>query len=164
MRRETKLGAIALMAVVAAMLWLGCGVKSPPLPPEDVRPQQILDLAASSQKSGIRVVWHRPERYAGGTQMKDLAGFTVLRSEGEGPYGEITQVPITDQGRFQTQKTFVYVDQTTQEGKTYHYQVISNTTDGYVSKASNTATVVRRIPPPPPNPDTYLLPTPSPIP
>lgn len=164
MKREIKITAIALIATAATALWLGCGVKSPPIPPEYARPEQILDLQATTPRAGIRVVWHRPERYAGGTQMRDLAGFTLMRAESDGPYVKIADVPVTDQGRFQQQKTFVYIDQSTEVGKTYHYQVVSNTTDGYVSKPSNTATVIRRIPPPPPNPETYQLPTPTPIP
>ena len=164
MRREVRITAIALTAIAATALWLGCGVKSPPIPPEAAKPEQILDLQASSQRAGIRVVWHRPERYAGGGAMRDLGSFTLMRAESDGPYLKVADVPVTDQARFQVQRTFTYIDQNTEVGKTYHYEIVSNTTDGYVSKPSNTATVVRRIPPPPPNPDTFQLPTPTPIP
>lgn len=164
MTRDWTVGTVALVAIVATMLWLGCGVKSPPIPPEAARPEQILDLQATSQRAGIRVVWHRPERYAGGMSMRDLGSFTLLRAESDGPYTKIAEVPVTDQARFQQQRTFTYIDQDAAVGKLYHYQVISSTTDGYTSKPSNTATVVRRVPPPPPNPETFQLPTPTPIP
>jgi hypothetical protein len=164
MRRETRIALLALVAIAGAAAGLGCGVKSPPIPPEDARPQQTLDLEATSLRGGVRVVWHRPERYAGGMQMKDLASFTLSRSEGDAPYIKIADIPVTDQDRFQVQRTFTYVDHDTEVGKTYHYQLTTSTSDGYVSKPSNTASVTRSNPPPPPNPDTYQLPTPTPIP
>jgi len=164
MRRRGKIIATALLAAGLAMAWLGCGVKSPPIPPEEARPEQILDLQATSLKNGIRVEWHRPDRYAGGQTMRDLGGFTLIRSESDGPYQRIAGIPVTDQSRLRHEKLYEYLDHDTDVGKTYHYQVISNTTDGYVSKPSNTATVIRRLPPPPLNPYTYQLPTPSPIP
>jgi hypothetical protein len=164
MRRKGKFVATALLAAALTMLWLGCGVKSPPIPPEAARPEQVLDLQANSQRNGIHLEWHRPDRYAGGQQMRDLGGFTVIRAESDGPYQKIVGIPVTDQSRVRQQKLYEYLDRDTDVGKTYHYQVISNTTDGYVSKPSNTATVIRRLPPPPLNPYTYQLPTPSPIP
>lgn len=164
MMRGGKIIASALVAAALAMLWLGCGVKSPPIPPEMARPEQIEDLQGASLKNGIRLEWHKPDHYVGGMQMRDLGGFTLIRSESDGPYAKVAGIPVTDQGRISQQKLYEYLDSNTDVGKTYHYQVISNTTDGYVSKPSNTATVIRRLPPPPLNPYTYQLPTPSPIP
>jgi len=48
-------------------------------------------------------------------------------------------------------------------GTTYHYQVTSNTTDGYISEPSNDVTIVRQHASAPPNPDTFVVPTPVPI-
>jgi hypothetical protein len=48
-------------------------------------------------------------------------------------------------------------------GKTYHDQVTSSTTDGYVSEPSNDAAIARKAASAPPNPDTFVVPTPVPI-
>ncbi len=48
-------------------------------------------------------------------------------------------------------------------GKTYNYQVTSNTTDGYVSEPSNDVTVVRKGASAPPNPENFVVPTPVPL-
>ena len=58
---------------------------------------------------------------------------------------------------------FTFIDGSTILGKTYHYQVISSTTDGYVSEPSNDVTIVRRNASAPPNPDTFVIPTPVPL-
>lgn len=154
---------ILMSAAIACIVWLGCGVKSPPIPPEAARPQKILNLQATSSKDGVRLTWSRPETYAGGGKMRDLGGFTIARSDGDEPYKKIADVMVTDQGRFQVQQTFTYLDSSTTLNKSYKYQVVSSTTDGYNSEASNTATVVRKIPPPPPNPENFVVPTPTPL-
>ena len=155
---------LLIFVALANVAWLGCGVKSMPIPPEAARPEKILDLEAATAKNGIRLTWGRPDTYAGGDKMRDLAGFTVSRSEGDGAYRKIGDIAVTDQGRFQVQRTFTYTDKATEVGKTYHYEVMSNTSDGYISEPSNTVTVVRQIPPPPPRPEDFMLPTPTPLP
>ena len=155
---------VVIVVASCDMAWLGCGVKSAPIPPEAARPERILDLQASSAKNGVRLTWSRPEKYAGGDKITDLSGFTVSRAEGDGGFQNIREVPVTDQGRFQVQPTFTITDTATEVGKTYHYKVVSNTTDDYHSVPSNEVAIVRKVPPPPPNPDTFLLPTPTPLP
>jgi hypothetical protein len=167
-RSPSTLGAKSLVAVsicvaLAGLGWLGCGVKSIPIPPEAARPEKIQNLEASSSKDGIRLTWSRPENYAGGQKMRDLGGFTIARSSGDAPYAKIGEITVDDQGRFQVQRTFTYTDDAAELGSTYRYQVISNTTDGYHSEPSNTATIVRKVPKPPPNPETFVLPTPVPL-
>jgi hypothetical protein len=157
------LAAVLICIALASLGWLGCGVKSIPIPPEAARPEKIQNLEATSTKDGIRLSWSRPESYAGGQKMRDLGGFTVARSGADGPFEKIGEIPITDQGRFQVQRTFIYTDSATELGSTYRYQVISNTTDGYHSEPSNTATIVRKTPQPPPNPENFVLPTPVPL-
>ena len=164
LRRLNAFAALLICVAVANLSWLGCGVKSVPIPPEAARPEKIQNLAGSSSKEGIRLSWSRPENYAGGQKMRDLGGFTINRSTGDAPFQKIGEIPVTDQGRFQVERTFTYTDTATELGSTYRYQVISNTTDGYHSEASNTLTVVRRVPKPPPNPETFVVPTPVPLP
>ena len=152
------------IAVLATAVFLGCGVKSQPIPPEAARPEKIVGLEAANAKEGIRLTWDRPENYAGGAKMKDLGSFSISRAEEGKPAEKIGDLQVHDEGRFQVQNTFEFIDGSTIMGKTYHYQVTSNTTDGYVSVPSNDVTIVRRTASAPPNPDTFVVPTPVPLP
>jgi hypothetical protein len=162
--RYRGLAASAILTFVAAAMWAGCGVKSPPIPPEYARPERIMNLRATSEKRGIELSWGRPDKYVGGDTLRDLAGFVLTRSDSGAPYQQIAEVPVTDQDRFQKQRVFQYLDKNTTVGHQYMYRVISRTTDDYQSDPSNEATITRTIPPPPPNPETYVLPTPTPLP
>jgi hypothetical protein len=162
-RSRTFLYFVVLVAICESV-WLGCGVKSAPIPPDDARPEQIQDLEAASAKNGIRLTWSRPQKYNSGDKITDLRGFTVSRAEGDGNYQTVRDVPVTDQGRFQVVQTFTITDDATQVGTTYRYKVVANTTDNYRSFPSNEVTIIRKVPPPPPNPDTFMLPTPTPLP
>jgi hypothetical protein len=163
MRLNSRLIA-PLVAAIAATTWLGCGVKSQPIPPQYAKPERIADLKGANLTDGIRLTWHRPARYAGGAAMRDLGSFTIVRTEAGGPMKQIARIPVTDQGRFQVQQIFTYQDPAPTAGKTYRYRVMSETTDGYVSDPSNEVSILRKVPPPPPNPETFALPTPTPLP
>jgi hypothetical protein len=164
MMRFRGLLAGAVLVFAAAAMWAGCGVKSPPIPPEYAKPERIMNLTVDSEKRGIELTWGRPDRYAGGDTLRDLAKFVVTRSDAGAPYQQIKDVPVTDQDRFQKQRVFQYLDRNTVVGHSYSYRVISETSDGYESDPSNEATLTRTVPPPPPNPETYVLPTPKPLP
>jgi hypothetical protein len=161
-RRNTIAAAIA--AVVAAMLWLGCGVKSPPIPPQQAVPERVADLTALSAGNGIHLGWSRPESYAGGKKMRDLGHFEIYRAEDSTAFRPLVDIPVNDQERFQQQHVFEYVDSATEIGHTYKYQVISETQDGYRSEPSNVAETTRVKPKPPPSPENFVLPQPTPLP
>jgi hypothetical protein len=152
-----------MIAALASAMFLGCGVKSPPISPEAARPEKILGLEAVNSKDGVRLTWERPESYAGGQKMRDLGGFTILRAQEGKPVKKIGDIQVYDEGRFQVQHTFTFIDGATIMGKTYHYQVTSNTSDGYVSEPSNDVTVVRKGAAAPPNPENFVVPTPVPL-
>lgn len=151
-------------ALAASMLWLGCGVKSPPIPPQQAIPERIVDLTATSAVGGIRLGWGRPDRYAGGKKMRDLGEFEIERAEGPGAFRPLVDIPVNDQERFQQQRHFDYIDSATEIGHSYKYQVVSVTQDGYRSEASNVAQTTRVVPKPPPNPENFVLPQPTPLP
>jgi hypothetical protein len=150
-------------ATLATAVFLGCGVKSQPIPPEAARPEKIAGLEAANAKEGIRLSWDRPELYAGGAKMKDLGSFSISRAQEGKPAEQIGDIQVHDEGRFQVQNTFTFIDGSTIIGKTYHYQVTSSTTDGYVSEPSNDVEIVRKNASAPPNPDTFVVPTPVPL-
>ncbi len=95
--------------------------------------------------------------------MKDLGSFTISRAEEGKPAQKIGDIQVNDEGRFQVQNTFEFIDGSTVIGRTYHYQVTSSTTDGYVSEPSNDVLITRRAASAPPNPDTFVVPTPVPL-
>jgi hypothetical protein len=167
MNRENKrakwLTLMLATAALASAMYLGCGVKSQPIPPEAARPEKIVGLEAANAKEGIRLSWDRPESYAGGSKMKDLGSFSISRAEEGKPAEKIGDIQVHDEGRFQVQNTFEFIDGSTVMGKTYHYQVTSSTTDGYVSEPSNDVAIVRKNASAPPNPDTFVVPTPVPL-
>ncbi len=165
MIRRITIAAPAMAALLLfAFAWLACGVKSPPIAPEEARPEQITDLHGASSHNGIRLTWRRPERYASGQRMTDLRDFVLMRAEGDGQFHQVAEIPITDQGRIQVQRAFNYVDTATTIGAAYRYAVFARTTDDYESKPSNVVSLVRTQPAPTPNPETYMLPTPTPLP
>jgi hypothetical protein len=155
---------LAGLTIVAAALWIGCGVKSQPVPPQRAIPERIVGLSAAIQKSGILLTWERPEHYAAGGRMRNLDRFEVMRASVTGEYQKIGTVPVTDQQRFQQQRRFRYLDKDVQVGETYRYEITSETDDGYRSMPSNEAVITRTIPKPPPNPEHFVLPTPTPLP
>lgn len=152
-----------IVAVGMSALILGCGIKGPPIAPELVRPARIEDLRASPDADGIKLAWQRPIKYSGGGRMRDLGGFVIMRAAGGGPMQPLVELPVTDQERFSVQHDFSYIDNETAFGQHYSYEIISRTTDGYVSAPSNEVALTRVKPPPPPNPDQFKLPAPTPL-
>ena len=121
-KRANGLTLALVIAALANAIFLGCGVKSTPIPPEAARPEQILGLEAANAKDGIRLTWDRPTNYAGGQKMKDLGGFSISRTQEGKPAEKIGEIEVHDEGRFQVQNTFTFIDGDTIMGKTYHYR------------------------------------------
>jgi len=164
-----KSGVIAAITIVSITIFAatglpGCGVKSAPVPPEYARPERILSLHAIPAIGGIKLTWQRPTRYNGGHTMRDLSGFVLMRAEGDGPMTALVNIPVTDQERFQLEDVFSYLDAETKMGARYRYTIIAQTSDGYHSEPSNEVELTRVKPPLAPNPDTYQLPSPAPLP
>jgi len=168
MRRHIVLESIfesSLAAAFAASIFLsGCGVKSPPVPPEQAVPERIVGLDATSQKNGVLLSWERPDRTAGGGRLRDLGSFEIDRAENTGTFRPLTEVPVTDQDRFQQQRKFSYLDGSAEVGHHYRYQVISATLDAYRSDPSNEAEITHQLPKAPPNPENFVIPQPKPLP
>jgi hypothetical protein len=155
----------SLLMLFAAAIAMGCGVKSAPVPPEQARPIAITTLKAVSSPDGIMLTWDRPLVYAGGSTMRNLGGFVIMRAEGNTAQMQpLVEIPVTDLERFQVQMVFTYDDLETQIGAHYRYAIISETNDGYRSDPSNVAELTRKKPPPPPNPNNFQIPTPNPLP
>lgn len=160
--RSFELSRVA--ALVATMFVVGCGVKSQPVAPQQAIPERIVGLDATSVKNGVLLSWERPDRTAGGAKLRDLGSFEVERAENTAAFHALTEIPVTDQDRFQQQRMFTYLDASAEVGHHYRYQVISSTLDAYRSDPSNEAEITREIPKPPPNPENFVIPQPKPLP
>lgn len=125
-----------------------CGRKTPVKPPELVAPKPIENLAARNVNDGIRMSWRRPTEYMDGSRMRDLGAFRIERSSNGAPFVPVATIAIGDQDRFRQERSFRWTDTDTEVGVTYQYQVISETTDDYVSFPSNIVTLERAIPTP----------------
>jgi predicted small lipoprotein YifL len=164
--RSLLIRGMTILSLTFAFALAACGTKGQPLPPQDVLPQQITDLSASADKDGIRLTWARPETYTSGRTMRDLAGFIVLRAQGNQAMNPLVELPITDRERFHKEPRLDWVDTTTEIGSSYRYAVMSETSDGYKSVPSNTVEF-SRLAPPPANPAHSAVPAapqPSPLP
>lgn len=140
----------------------GCGVKGEPVPPLQAQPEQITDLSAAVDNDGILLSWARPTRYAGGHTMSDLAGFIVMRAEGDGSFQKVLEEPITDRERFQKILRLDWLDTSAEMNDTYRYEVISVTDSGYRSVPSNVVEITRVTPKAPAALPSFAVPTPTP--
>lgn len=153
-----------LAAAILALAGAGCGAKSHPVPPSETHPESVNDLSAKPDPHGVLLTWGRPEKYTSGKELRDLAGFRLLRAEGQGPFDELVELPVNDQERVQKVRRFAYVDRGAAIGHSYRYVIVAETADGYQSDPSNVARLVRTAPVLPPNPESFVLPTPSALP
>jgi hypothetical protein len=147
-----------VLAVLA--LTVACGVKGKPLAPELVQPTPPSGLVAKSLTEGIRLTWRRPTEYSGGKHMRDLAGFDVERADGDvATFAKVGTVELTDQTRFQQEKSITWTDTSAVAGTTHRYRVVARTLDGYRSVPSEPVTLEHRAgataeaPPPPKEPE-----------
>jgi hypothetical protein len=165
MKRRSPITPIPVAAALAASLFAaGCGVKSPPIPPQLAVPERIVGLEATSEKNGVLLSWERPDHTAGGGTMRDLGSFEIDRADATGAFRLLSEIPVTDQDRFQQQHKFTYLDEGAVVGHHYRYQVISSTLDAYRSDPSNAAEITHELPKPPPNPEDFVIPQPKPPP
>jgi hypothetical protein len=59
----------------------GCGKKAAPTAPVAVAPAKIKDLVARPRGGAVVLRWSIPEKNTDGTELSDLRGFAILRSE-----------------------------------------------------------------------------------
>jgi hypothetical protein len=137
---------------LALLLVFACGRKTAPKAPELVRPEAITSLAAENKPDGIVLTWRRPSRYVDGSRMRDLGSFLVERAAGDAPFAPLATLAVTDRDRFRQIRHFRYLDGEVRPDVRYRYRIVTRTTDGYESVASNVAESLRTAvaPPTPP--------------
>ena len=139
-----------VLALVAAVVGLGCGKKGEPRAPELATPKTITNLNARSGPNSIILTWSRPTEYVDGTALKDLASFVIFRKEVSQscpdcpvPYRPLTTVYVEDRDKFAQQKQYRYDDQEVRPQAIYRYRVSSQLLDSSLSAPSNEIEIVR---------------------
>jgi hypothetical protein len=139
-----------VLALMIAVVGVGCGKKGDPRAPELATPKPIANLTARSGPSGIILSWSRPTEYVDGTALKDLASFVIFRKEVAQscpdcpvPYRQLTTVNVEDRDKFAQQKQYRYDDQEVRPKAIYRYRVSSQLFDGSLSAPSNEVEVTR---------------------
>jgi hypothetical protein len=141
-----------LLILLPLLLFVGCGKKSSPRPPEAYAPSSVKFLTADGELDAVVLHWQAPDTDASDHTLLDLAGFTVRRSEyvkDESPdFEDLTDVPVaekkdaqataaspeqttpTAKGEKKQPLQYSYSDTTVRPGKQYEYVVIPFNEDG----------------------------------
>lgn len=70
---------MALLLTLVAVL-VGCGRKTPPVPPETVLPTPISDLHQQLDEHGVTLTWTAPNHTVQGDRLARIDGFELLRA------------------------------------------------------------------------------------
>ena len=123
----------------------GCGVKTPPIPPDVLVAKPINDLQGTVKEGAIDLTWSVPEENQNGSKPVDLVSFRVLRREETkgclecpGEFLKRAEFDLrSNQGFLREDNTITWQDTDLKEGVIYIYKVISVNHWGYPSLPSN---------------------------
>ena len=82
-----------LLTAYCLLLIISCGIKAPPLPPEEFAPEKITDLEVYTKNNEVILKWAIPTRRVDDTKLLDLDGFEVYRKE-QGDTEEEAYIPL----------------------------------------------------------------------
>ncbi len=137
-----------LLLFVVALFLASCGLKAPPLPPEEVAPDRVTDLKVRPTDGGVALTWTMPTVNTDGTNLTDLTGFKVLRKDVPnkdidcppctGKFEEIADVTLTVPGKAVIAGgSVLYPDTSLSPSITYTYVVVAYNSAGVFSQTSN---------------------------
>ena len=144
-------GGLWLLVVLLALT--GCGKKTRPVPPGDVMPAPITDLAYELDEKGVTLSWSLPARTVQGARLPyRLKEFMLYRAvvpakeycEGcPVPFGEPMEIPISEEAKGQV----AYQESLLRPKHRYLYQVRSRAGWLLTSEPSNTVSLLWDTPP-----------------
>ncbi len=129
-------------AVVAGAFAIGCGIRTPPRPPEDTMPRVASELTAEREAATITLKWRRPDKSADGQRLADLTGFFVERRSGDGAFTVVADVPADTTHRLRPFQHYSHVDASPPDGA-LEYRIVCYTADGQRSEPSASAFLSR---------------------
>ncbi len=150
---------IIFYLLFSILFYYSCGRKGAPLPPLTVIPEAIREIRAVVRSEGILILWSPPQRNNDGSNLENLMGFKVLRSEippertcdrcieiFEPLFDVIYTLPVESEGEME-QGIFKVFDNNLKFTYRYKYKVLSYTTTGYLSPDSDIVDVTWDVAP-----------------
>ena len=144
MNKLTRRSFFCILCIIGLF---ACGKKGDPSPPTTLAPAKIKDLTARPQGRAITLSWSIPKKNTDGSQLLDLQGFKILRSEidfeegcAECPkrFSILYDIDYKTYMMNNPQATTIeYSDRTLQVKNIYTYRVISYNSDHQLSPKSN---------------------------
>ena len=132
--------AIVLLVSTHILFW-GCGIKGPPVPPRRENPPVIQDLSYRLDGKNLELSWSIPQKDS--HQQPDLTGFKIYVSKvalsesgcEDCPlrFNAVADVPI---GKKAAQNQLIY-SESVESGYQYVYMVRGYSDDGLISEDSN---------------------------
>lgn len=153
--RRAATGMTALCALLVLMLLGGCGLKTMPVPPQDIVPTAITDLNYVLDEKGVTLSWTYPARTVRGEEVSDITAFDLYRAVVPAasycdtcpiPFGEPMQIPggVVPEGK---PKTATYASTLLRPGHLYFFMVRSRSGWWAESADSNVVSFLWNIPP-----------------
>ncbi|MBN1882302.1 MAG: hypothetical protein JW885_09030 [Deltaproteobacteria bacterium] len=139
---------LPIMCVGMVLFLCACGVKAPPVPPSRVEPARVNNLSASLGENGAMLSWTVPKTNTDGSELTDLAGFSVLRRDVadedlecrscSGEFEKVYEFTLEAPGWAHVQgDDIAFEDSSLSAGITYTYVVVPFNTDGHTGSYSN---------------------------
>jgi hypothetical protein len=129
-----------------SFLWVGCGKKGPPRPPELRSPPAVKDLSYTVENQSVVISW--TVQGADDRSASSPAGYKVFRAKlsveesncDKCPiqFAEIGDIPIQMKRSEKPESTRIRFTEVLEPGYRYIYKVIAYDEDGTGSKDSNT--------------------------
>ncbi len=141
---------IFLCSLLLCLLFVSCGKKGPPTPRALALPGGIGDLAGQVKDGVLFLSFSIPERNDDGSEMKDLAGFRILKACGScyGGFETFKDLRLDEKKGYGRLGNKVYVyDDDLADGFVYSYKVHAYSLKGTVGSGSNTFTIRWERPP-----------------
>lgn len=150
---------MALGLLAGVFLSVGCGKKTPPVPPESAVPAPVADLRGELDPEGITLLWSWPRKTEKGGRLRLVSEFTVQRAEypaadfcADCPllYQPIATLPGGPLPERPETGILSYRDQKLQPGYHYSYRIRSSLGWRVVSAPSAPVSLVWQVPLAPP--------------
>ena len=130
------------MTLIWLLVLAGCGRYGSPVPPDDIRPDQVRNFRIDGSTSGLQLNWTSPASRVSGGSLDDLDGFSiskaVVTNSERGSFEIIAKVRYqTDKGVSGLGEALLFRDQDVVPGATYDYFVAAYTTGRLKGLPSN---------------------------
>ena len=128
-----------MLSAVGAMLWGGCGIKAPPVAPEQPPMPTITDLTAVYSSGRVLLGWHHP----GGES--PAVGYRVLKAKRSLSESECPECPMIFEragteklmSTLRTRRHKLKFETAAQAGYLYHFKVVPFESSGAQGPDSN---------------------------